>query len=127
MTDFLTRNQPFIKKGIKSFYTKLNDRDERAFLSWVRKNGIEVTPDYDMRGFYKGLMSGDERASSGISPADGRLHFSDAWKTPLHQSFSNESIYANDKAPHWDGYRLVGPDGTVYFDETPQSFRGDDR
>jgi hypothetical protein len=52
---------------------------------------------------------------------DGRLHFTDYWKTPLHQSFSAESKYAGPVAPQWiNGAQLAGPNGRILFDERPQ-------
>jgi hypothetical protein len=76
------------------------------FMDWVRKNNVPYDPspqaDYDMPGFWKGLMSGDPRAHSGINPNDNRLHFTDAWKTPYHHTFSNQSIYSkNQTDPQW--------------------------
>jgi hypothetical protein len=120
------RNAKFVKPGITEddYTTKLSPNDEKKFQAWVNMNQIpydlnsKEPQDYDMRGFYKGLMTGDERATTGIDPNDGKLHFTDYWKTPYHESFSNESKFAGKNAPKWVGDKLIGPDGTIYFDDS---------
>lgn len=104
------------------YLTKLNDKDEAAFQQWVKENKIPFDPspkaDYDMRGFWKGLTSGDPNARQALNANDGQMHFSDYWKTPYHQSFSAESKWAGKGAPTWnDQDQLVLPDGKVVFDE----------
>ena len=123
--EIYNRNRPFI--GSQGPYvTKLSPKEELAFMQWVQQNKVpfEDSPvsDYDMRGFYKGLMSGDPNARTGMNANDGKLHFSDYWKTPYHQSFSAESKFANPKlAPRWNEQdQLVLPNGTVIFDERAQ-------
>jgi hypothetical protein len=77
-----------------------------------------VGQDYDMRGFWQGLQRGDPRAKTGIDPNDQRLHFTDTWKTPYHESFSGESKFAAPGAPSWnDQDQLVAPGGRVMFDD----------
>jgi len=106
------------------YQTRLTPQEETQFQGWVKKNKVPFDPspqaDYDMRGFWKGLTTGDPRAKTGISPYDGRMHFTDTWKTPYHKTFSNESIYAPPDAPHWEGDRLIDKNGNVVADETPQ-------
>ena len=100
--------------GWQSRLTKLSPKDEASFRQWVAKTKAPITPDYDMRGFWK---SG---GATQINPNDGLPHYSDTFKTPLHQSFSGESIYANPRSrpPTWnDSDQLVTPDGAVLFDE----------
>jgi hypothetical protein len=113
------------------YVTQLAPQEEAAFQQWVQQNKIPydlnaplASQDYDMRGFYKGLMSGDPRATTGINPSDNRLHFTDTWKTPLHPLFSNESIYATPDAPRWSGndksgWVLKTHDGKVIHEEKP--------
>jgi hypothetical protein len=74
---------------------------EPLYQAWLRQNNINDTPDYDMRGFYMGMLTGAPQAQSAIDPHDGRLHFSDWWKTPEHESFSEESRYAPQGSPRW--------------------------
>jgi hypothetical protein len=105
------------------YNTDLGDQ-EPAFRQWVKDNNVPFDPDaaspqdYDMRGFYQGLQSGDPHASSAVDPNDNRMHYSDYWKTPLHQTFSNESKWATPDAPHWnDKDQLIAPDGSVVYDD----------
>lgn len=123
MTDFFKRNSPFVKSGVKDFFTKLKPKEEKKFREWVKANKVPFDPnaktpqDYDMRGYFRGLMSGDPHATTNVNPNDKQLHFSDYWKTPYHKSFSNESKYANPDAPAWKGDKLIGKDGTIILDE----------
>lgn len=103
------------------FQTNLG-KDEPKFLQWVKDNKIPFDPngraqDYDMRGFYKAFQAGDPEAKRAASNG----HFPDKWKTPFHQTFSNESMYATKDAPHWDGDKLIDKNGTILADERPQS------
>lgn len=121
----IDRNAKFVAPGLseEDYTTKLKPAEEKEFRNWVKQNAVpfdlnqKAPQDYDMRGFYKGLMSGDERATTGIDPNDGQMHFTDFWKTPYHESFSAESKFAGKNAPTWQGDKLIGPDGTVYFDD----------
>lgn len=106
------------------YQTALPPEQEAQFQSWVKTNNVpwQDTPnaDYDMRGFWKGMSSGDPRAQTGVSAFDGKLHFTDTWKTPYHKTFSNESMYATPDAPHWDGDILKDKQGNVVADERPK-------
>lgn len=102
--------------------TSLPAAQEQAFQKWVQQNNVPFDPsptaDYDMRGFWKGLTSGDPHAKTATNANDGKLHFTDFWKTPYHESFSAESQWATDGAPKWNEKdQLVAPDGKVVFDE----------
>lgn len=103
--------------------TPLSFVDEMAFRQWLKDKNVPFQPDagltdYDMRGFWRGLQQQDPRAVSGINPNDQRMHYSDAWKTPLHRSFSAGSQWAPPGAPDWiNDYQLVSPGGRVMFDE----------
>lgn len=104
------------------YATKLSPLEELAFMSWVKQNQIPFDPsetsDYDMKGFYKALKSGDPRAKSGMNSNDGKLHFTDYFKTPYHQSFSAESRYAGIGAPTWNEKdQLVTPNAKIVYDE----------
>lgn len=107
------------------YATQLPADQEAAFQQWVQQNKVpwQDTPDadYDMRGYYKALQSGDQNAKQKLSGFDGSMHFPDTYKTPYHKTFSNESQYALPSAPHWEGERLVDAKGNVIVDETPKS------
>lgn len=104
--------------GQTPWITKLSPDEEQEFRTWVTQNKIPVDPndplsDYDMRGFWKAMKSGDV-----IAMRDNMSgHFPDRWKTPLHKSFSNESIFSDKTAPHWEGNKLVSPAGKTVFSE----------
>jgi hypothetical protein len=105
------------------YKTPLSPSEEKQFRSWVKANKIPFddspSSDYDMRGFWKAAQEGDPDASTAVSKFDGRIHFSDKFKTPFHRTFSNESQYATSDAPHWEGDRLIDNQGNVVADETP--------
>jgi hypothetical protein len=106
------------------YITQLSEAPEQAFQQWVKKNNVpfdsSTKADYDMRGFWVALMSGDPRATTATSQDDGQIHYPDTWKTPYHKTFSNESIYATHAAPKWVGYKLIDYYGRVIADETPK-------
>lgn len=133
----MQRNAPFVAQDGSnpmlagrvpgaSYNTPLHPLDEMAFRQWVTQNKVPFDPnagasDYDMRGFYRGMQQGDPRATSAIDPNDSRLHYPDFWKTPAHETFSNESQWANPAAPQWTGDdKLVAPSGRVMFDDRQQ-------
>lgn len=130
----LARNLAFVKPGVTpstSFSTMLPPSEESSFRAWVAENKVPFDPnatgpqDYDMRGFYRGLMTKDPHAVTGMNPNDNQLHFSDYWKTPYHESFSAESQWADPaRAPRWNSRdQLVLPNGRVVFDERAKSGR----
>jgi hypothetical protein len=116
------RNKAYAKPE-KSYLTTLPASDEAKFQQWVKANKVPFDPspaaDYDMRGYWKALESGDtEHTGTGVNKNDGQLHFSDYFKTPYHKSFSAESQWATKDAPKWnDKDQLIAPDGKVVFDE----------
>lgn len=98
--------------------TQLPPEQEAQFQAWARQNDAPITDDYDMRGFWSHGGQGAE-----VNQNDHRLHYPDTYKTPLHQSFSGESIYADPRSqpPRWNERgQLVAADGTVLYDEGPQ-------
>jgi len=104
------------------YLTRLSPGDEQQFQQWVKQNNVPFDPspqaDYDMRGFYKGLKAGDPHARTGMNSNDGKLHYSDYWKTPYHKSFSAESQWATTGAPRWNEKdQLVLPSGQIVLDE----------
>lgn len=117
-----TRNRAYVRPDAKSFKTDLG-KNEAGFQTWIMQNKIPFDPsdaksDYDMRGYYKALLDGDTAAHQSLNDNDGRMHFPDTYKTPYHQSFSNESKYATPDAPSWaNDSQLVDKNGNVVFDE----------
>jgi hypothetical protein len=116
-----------------SYNTQLDPMTEMAFRQWVQSNNVPFDvnahgpTDYDMRGYYQGLMSGNPMARpTEINPNDNRPHYTDYYKTPLHQSFSAGSQWAGPNAPQWiNGSQLAGQNGQILFDEKAKpSFGG---
>ena len=104
--------------------TKLDPADEARFQVWVQQNKVpwldSPTADYDMRGFWKAMTAADPRAVRNFQSQ----HFPDIWKTPYHETFSRESMYALPTAPRWvrhpNGYVLIDQQGRIVFDERKQ-------
>ena len=96
--------------------TKLSPTEEAKFQSWVKQNKIPwqdtPTADYDMRGYWKAMESGDPNAKRAAN-----RHFPDTWKTPYHHSFSSESKYSK-QGTHWVGNKLIeDSSGKVLWDD----------
>lgn len=107
--------------------TPLNPFDEAAYRAWVAQNHVPTNPnatgpqDYDMRGFYRGLLQGNPTAQQAIDPNDGRMHYPDFWKTPQHETFSNQSQWAAGDAPQWTPTdQLVTQGGRVLYNDRKQ-------
>lgn len=110
------------------YITALPAEQEQGFQSWVKQNKIPFDPspkaDYDMRGYYRDNVVGKGGVGTKVSQFDGKPHFPDTYKTPYHKTFSNESRYATQDAPRWQGDKLVGKDGKTVADETPGGAKG---
>ena len=94
--------------------TQLTPEEEAAFQAWAKQLHAPITDDYDMRGFWK--FGGDKA----VSPVDGQMHYTDRYKTPLHDSFSGESMYSlpDIPKPSWNEQdQLVDPSGAILYDE----------
>jgi hypothetical protein len=114
-----------------SYLTSLPPAQEAQFQQWIARpqgSSPQVThpvpfdpsqkADYDMRGFWQGLKNGDPAAATAVNANDNQMHFPDKWKTPYHESFSNESKWATPSAPSWNEKdQLVDGNGTVQLDE----------
>jgi hypothetical protein len=104
--------------------TPLSPLDELAFRQWVASSRVPFDPnaqssDYDMRGFWRAQQQQNPLATSATNPNDGQTHYPDYWKTPLHQSFSNESQWGQENDPRWiNKSQLANSGGKVVFDET---------
>lgn len=90
--------------GPNKYHTKLSSTDERKYKKWMRDftrsrkwNYYEQVdnPDYDYRGYWKNNPKEAQKMIKG----DKKAHFTDRYKTPSHPTFSNESIYSNEKTP----------------------------
>lgn len=87
------------------YNTELTPGTEAAYQAWLKK----VAPgddgrDYDYRGAY----------AAGVGRGGANQHFTDQFKKPNHETFSNESQYGLDRpeiAGSWDGdsYQPKGP------------------
>jgi hypothetical protein len=122
-----SRNSRYVTPGNHVYNTPLSPQEEQDFRGWVKSNNVPFNPDapvsdYDMRGFYRALSSRDPRATSAIDPNDNRLHYPDYWKTPYHQTFSNQSQWATPDAPRWNNQdQLIDSySGRVIFDDRQQ-------
>ncbi len=119
----LQQNAPYVQPGQHNYNTPLAPLDEMAFRQWVGQNNVPFDPnaqasDYDMRGFYQGLQQQNPRATAAVNQNDNMMHYPDYWKTPMHQSFSNESQWATPQAPQWiSDSQLAAPNGRILFDE----------
>ena len=65
--DLLKRNAAYSNPEWRNQMARLDPQQEQAFMQWVEQNQVpfdpkDKYPDYDMRGFYLGLMSGDPNA-----------------------------------------------------------------
>lgn len=117
---------PFAVGG--SYDTELSPVDEFAFRNWVQNNRVPFNAnaagptDYDMRGYWRDLQSGAPMARpTEVNPNDSRPHFTDYYKTPLHQTFSAESQWAPSNAARWiNDHQLATPGGRIAFDERKQ-------
>jgi hypothetical protein len=109
-------SSPYAQPGAAP--TQLQPLDEMAFQQWAAQNKAPITPDYDMRGFYRGVQQQNPRATSAINPNDQRMHYPDYWKMPTHQTFSQDSRWAQPIAPRWNELdQLVSPGGRILYDE----------
>ncbi len=118
------RNAQYTTPGNNQYITPPSV-GEPGFQSWVSQNKVPYDPsptaDYDMRGFYNALMRGDPKAQSAIDPNDAKMHYPDYWKTPYHETFSNQSQWATQMAPRWTpDDKLVSSRGQILFDDRNQ-------
>ena len=124
LQEWYQRNKDWTKEGAQNFNTSLSPQEEIQFRQWLTSNSVPFNlnssvTDYDMRGFWKAMTTGDERAKNAIDPNDQKIHYPDYWKTPYHETFSSESQWADPvKAPKWNAQdQLVLPNGKVIFDD----------
>lgn len=89
-----------INRNKQTYDTVLNDEQEIEFSNWYKdissKLKLNSNPDdynhaYDYRGYWL------ENKDNNIDYSAKDFHFPDKYKKPNHETFSNESIYANKK------------------------------
>lgn len=89
-----------INRNKQTYDTILNDKQEIEFSNWYKdissKLKLNSNPDdynhaYDYRGYWL------ENKDNDINYSAKDFHFPDKYKKPNHETFSNESIYANKK------------------------------
>lgn len=111
------------QKASQKYQTNLDPIEQLNFANWASKNDVPVDlsskSDYDMPGFFKNMQSGGDNSQPVINVNDGQLHFTDKFKTPEHETFSNESQYSTPDAPHWEGSSLRSPKGNLTGMELP--------
>jgi hypothetical protein len=88
----MLKNLQYAKSG--PYQTTLEPDQQSQFYQWARGTGAPITPDYDMPGFWAGGGRAADIASG---------HYPDTFKTPMHDTFSNESKYALPTAASWRG------------------------
>jgi hypothetical protein len=127
----LQRNRAFLNPGAAAPYnTALPPAQEAQFRAWLTENQVPFNPDlpvsdYDMRGYWAALQSGDPQAKQAVDPNDNRPHFPDYWKTPLSPTFSSDSQWANPAtAPRWEGDNYQLPNGQILWDDKAQKWLG---
>ena len=95
------------------YTTNLSPDEEAQFQNWVSSTKVpwqdSPTSDYDMRGYWKAQQAGDANAKTQINAVDNKPHYPDTYKTPFHNTFSNESQYALPTAGHWQGQNFISP------------------
>lgn len=75
------------------YNTQLSPKEELMFQAWAAKNGkTKDTYDYDLRGAWKEIQSGNMKAAD-------NGHLGDKYKKPNHPTFSDQSVYSGK-----DGY-----------------------
>ena len=101
------------KRDKKNFKTILSKRQEKEFQNWYKNVSSQLklneNPDnplhsYDFRGYWL------ENRNKDIDFSIPDFHFPDKYKTPSHETFSRESIYADKEygidpktVGYWDG------------------------
>lgn len=101
--------------------TRLMPDEEQRYQQWkagLPKN-LQYEGDYDLRGFFK--------KNPTFRPDVPGAHMTDEFKLPNHPTFSNESMYYNDKTAkmggHWEGDVYI-PNDTHFkqrVDETKEA------
>ena len=111
----------------RKYTTTLTVNEEKQFKDWYSKvakhKNINPNPDADGQDYdYRGYWKNEDRDD--ILGSNPNAHFPDKYKQPTHPTFSNESIYSNDKTP---GGTWVKGKGTWLFKHNKFTARQADR
>ena len=111
----------------KRYTTTLTVNEEKQFKDWYSKvakhKNLNPNPDADGQDYdYRGYWKNEDRDY--ILGSNPNAHFPDKYKQPTHPTFSNESIYSNDKTP---GGTWVRGKGTWLFKHNKFTARQADR
>ena len=111
----------------KRYTTALTDNEEKQFQDWYSKvakhKNLNPNPDADGQNYdYRGYWKNEDRDY--ILGSNPNAHFPDKYKQPTHPTFSNGSIYSNDKTP---GGTWVKGKGTWLFKHNKFTARQADR
>lgn len=106
------------KKAINpnDYTTKLTTPEQQQFNKWVADMKLKgvINPndnfnDYDMQGYWKNEVLNNTNLANGSAGE----HFTDKYKKPNHETFSNESMYATGNnakyAGFWNGDKYIAP------------------
>ena len=85
----------------QAYNTQLSPQEELAYRQWMQaightpERGYAVDQNYNGQGYdYRGFFK-----KNGPVPIGEGQHFTDEFKTPYHETFSNESQYAQPGTP----------------------------
>ena len=111
----------------KRYTTTLTVNEEKQFQNWYSKvakhKNLNPNPDADGQDYdYRGYWKNEDRDD--ILGSNPNAHFPDKYKQPTHPTFSNGSIYSNDKTP---GGTWVKGKGTWLFKHNKFTARQADR
>ena len=111
----------------RKYTTTLTVNEEKQFKDWYSKvakhKNLNPNPDADGQDYdYRGYWKNEDRDD--ILGSNPNAHFPDKYKQPTHPTFSNESIYSNDKTP---GGTWVRGKGTWLFKHNKFTARQADR
>lgn len=111
----------------RKYTTTLTIDEEKQFKDWYSKvakhKKLNPNPDADGQDYdYRGYWKNEDR--DGILSSNSNAHFPDKYKQPTHPTFSNGSIYSNDKTP---GGTWVRGKGTWLFKHNKFTARQADR
>ena len=111
----------------RKYTTTLTVNEEKQFKDWYSKvakhKNLNPNPDADGQDYdYRGYWKNEDRDD--ILSSNPNAHFPDKYKQPTHPTFSNESIYSNDKTP---GGTWVKGKGTWLFKHNKFTARQADR